>query len=166
MSINFFKNDCKTSSNNTEFGICDEPKPSTDPAYIDNSNLSEWIAIVKNSKNEEINFYAIDNCIEILRENGEDKESRCDGFLHYDNNIIFVELKDRGSSGWLKKGREQITITINKFLENNSFDDFNTVEAYVCNKQRPLAITGNNTEIQKFKDDTGLILNISKNIEI
>lgn len=165
MQINFYKNECKTSSNATDFGICDDPPPSANPAYIDNHKTSEWIAVIKNSSNKNVDFYAIDNCIEILRENG-DKENRCDGFLQFNDNLFFIELKNRVSHGWLKKGRKQITVTINKFLENNSLGDFNKVEAYVCNKQRPLTITVNNTETQKFKDDTGLILRISRNITI
>ena len=165
MQINFFKTNCKTSSNKSKFGLCDDPPPAEKPAYIDNNNTSKWIGIVDNTNNKEIDFYAIDHCITILRNNDE-QESKCDGMLHFNNNLTFAELKDRGSKGWLKKGQEQLTTTINIFSKNHNIETYNKVNAYVCNKQRPLANTGNSTHIQKFKDDTGLLLNVKSNITI
>ncbi|MDZ4070815.1 MAG: hypothetical protein U1C70_03225 [Sediminibacterium sp.] len=151
---------CKSVTNSNTFGLCDDPPPSTNPAYIQHYNQNDWIAEVNNPLAFEVTFKAIDNCVEVLRLNDE-LECRCDGFLHYNNTLIFVELKDRNSNGWLSKGRDQLTITIEKFSENHNIINYIFREAYVCNKQRPLAITGINTEIQKFKDDTANILNNS-----
>lgn len=151
---------CKCISNCQFFGICDDPPPSKNPAYIDYQNRNEWIAEVNNPNGYEVTFKAIDNCLEILRPNGE-LESKCDGLLHYNNTLVFVELKDRNSNGWLAKGRAQLTITIQKFSENHAVKDYNIKQAYVCNKQKPFAIMGVNTEVQKFKDDTSRILNNS-----
>ena len=163
MSVNFFKETCKTSSNATTFGLCDDPPPAENPAYIDTLDPSKWIGVVENSENKEINFYATDHCVEILRSDG-NRESKCDGILHFENSLFFIELKNRGSRGWLKKGREQITITIRVFKANQDISRYDKVEAYVCNKQRPLANTGNANHIQQFKDETGLILNVKAKI--
>ena len=88
MSINFFKSTCQSQTNQYKFGLCDDPNE--DPAYIDTDidDCSKWIATVENNQEIEVIFTAIDNCIEILRSNGE-KENRCDGMLTYNNHIIF-----------------------------------------------------------------------------
>ncbi len=165
MPINFFDNLCKTFTTNIEFGICDDPPPQDNPAYIDENDDSKWIAIVNNPEQAEVNFHAIDNCVSILRPNGEN-ESRCDGMLAYEENLIFVELKMRGSSGWLSKARKQLTITVNKFTENNDKDDYKSIEAYACNSLRPASNQGNSVELQRFKDDTGLIMYAQQEINL
>ncbi|MBK8566646.1 MAG: hypothetical protein IPN76_25775 [Saprospiraceae bacterium] len=164
MLIDFFKNTCKTSSKEKVFGLCDNPPPATDPAYIDETDNSKWIAEVSNNNSLEANLYAIDHCVDIFRPNGE-MESRCDGVLTHTDTLIFVELKDRVSSGWLAKGREQLTTTIQNFIANHDISAYNKVEAYVCNKQRPLAVTNISTVVQMFKDDTSVMLN-SKGLEL
>lgn len=149
---------CKSITSNQCFGICDDPPPLKKPAYIQFNRDDEWIAKVNNLEGKEVCFKAIDNCVPVLRSNG-DLECRCDGFLIYDDNIIFIELKDRNHKGWLVKGREQITITIDMFLQNHNRNDYKFSVAYVCNKQRPMATTGISNEVQKFKDDTANLLN-------
>lgn len=166
MPINFFKQACKTQSDKTTFGLCDDPPPAKDPAYIDENNPSEWIATINNPTNIRVDFYAIDHCVKILKPNNKDEESRCDGLLHHTNDLTFVELKDRASSGWLTKGRGQLTTTIAVFSAHYDITVFNKVEAYVANKQRPLANTSMSNEIQKFKDDTGLTLRVQATISI
>lgn len=169
MLINFFEGVCKTDSNKTKFGICDDPPlppvPNA-PAYIDEPNSHKWIGVVNNPTEKKVDFYAIDNCIIILKADGVNNESRCDGLLHFDKSIIFVELKMRGAGGWLSKARSQLTITIDKFKENNNLSDFDQIEAYACNGLRPYANQGNNSELQKFKDDTGLIMHAQQEINI
>lgn len=166
MSINFFDVACKTESNNSNFGLCDDTPPPENPAYIDENNPSKWIGKVHNRRNKDVDFFAIDNCVTISKSDGVSKESRCDGMLHFDNNLIFVELKMRGSSGWLVKARTQLTITINKFQPDFSLINLNKIEAYACNGLRPYANQGNNIELQKFKDDTGLIMYAQQEIII
>jgi hypothetical protein len=155
-----------------KFGICDDQPPLTNPAYLKLHTPDDWIAEISNPNSKQFTFKAIDNCVPVYRTNGE-LESRCDGMFYYDNNLAFVELKDRGSSGWLSKGREQLTITITNFIANHDITQYNKVEAFVCNKQKPLAITTNNSEVQKFKDETaallnngGLLLKVDRNISI
>ena len=165
MPVDFFIPGCKTTTVKNKFGLCDDPPPAKSPAYIDEDTPEEWIAEVENENEFSVDLYAIDNCIGILRPNGE-MESRCDCMLHYNNSLIFAELKDRASSGWLSKGSKQVSITISKFKESHNINDFDKVEAYVCNKQRPLAIMGSNTTVQKFKDETGLTLIPDRNIKL
>ncbi len=102
MPINFFDLHCKFTSTKRKFGLCDESAS----AYIDeearNKN-DKWIAEIRNPNEIQVDFYAIDNCIEIKKANG-DMESRCDGMLYYNKTLIFVELKNREASvGGLKK---------------------------------------------------------------
>jgi hypothetical protein len=165
MAIDFLDTKGKTSSSIAIFGLCDDVPPAKNPAYIDETDNSKWIGEVNNPNLIEGNFYAIDNCIEILRPNGE-MESRCDGMLHHNNKLSFVELKDRLNRGWLVKAREQLTITVNLFKANHDASTYDNVDAYVCNKQRPIFKMLYSNEIQKFKDDTGLILNVQKRITI
>ena len=92
MPIDFFKEHCKTHSNKDKFGLCDDPPLSENPAYIDEENTTDWIGIVDNTPKKEIDFFAIDRCVDVLRLDGE-MESRCDGMLRYNSTIVFVELK-------------------------------------------------------------------------
>jgi len=164
MPIDYFTN-CKTNSSKIKFGICDEQPPSTNPAYIDEDSPTEWIGIINNSSEKNIQFNAIDNCIDIRREDGK-MDSRCDGLISYENNLIFVELKERDGGQWLKKGREQLTATINRFKQEVDATKYNSIKAYVCNRLRPQAHYGQATNIQKFKDDTGFTLFGKQNINI
>lgn len=156
MPINYFS-DCKTESTNKEFGLCDDQPPQSNPAYIDEVNHAKWIGIVKNPLEHKVCFNAIDNCIDIRR-NDNSMDSRCDGVLSYENDLIFVELKEREGGQWLKKGREQLTATINRFKQECDITKFSSVKGYVCNSLRPQAHFGQATNIQQFKDDTGFTL--------
>lgn len=165
MAINFFEPKGKTSSSSANFGLCDDPSPATNPAYIDETDTAKWIGEVSNPVLKAVDFYAIDHCVEIKGPNGE-MESRCDGMLHYDNKISFVELKDRASHKWLAKACDQLTITTGLFQANHDSSTYEQIDAYVCNKQRPFFHTNFSNAIQKFKDDTGLMLSVQKEIAI
>lgn len=165
MPIDFFTNGCKTSSNKIEFGLCDDPSPAINPAYIDESDNTKWIGIVTNNEEKNVDFIAIDACIDIRKANGR-MESRCDGLLSFDNNLIFVELKTREGGQWLKDGREQITITVNNFKSNHDITKFDNVYGNVCNSLRPLSHTGHASNIEQFFYETGLILKADRSIVI
>ncbi len=165
MPIDFFISGCKSTTAKDKFGLCDDPSPAKNPAYIDENSSENWIAEVDNVGEILVDLHAIDNCIEILSPNGE-MESRCDCMLHFNKSLIFAELKNRGYRGWIAKGSKQVSNSIRIFKENHDIGDYDKVEAYVCNKQRPLAITSISTTVQKFKDETGLNLKIERNIKI
>jgi hypothetical protein len=112
MPVNFFDENAKTSSSNIKFGLCVDPPPAEAPAYIDESDDAKWIGIVKNPSRKNINFYPIDHCIalfrkKIAREKNRvlrvvhefficifrltERESCCDGMLHYNDNLFFMK---------------------------------------------------------------------------
>tara|TARA_B100000378_G_C17946828_1_gene378700 strand:+ start:286 stop:783 length:498 start_codon:yes stop_codon:yes gene_type:complete len=165
MPINFFEAQCSSFSKDKLIGICDDPPPANNPAYLDLQNRNNWISIVKNIQEKEFSFHAIDNCIEVLKPDGT-LDSRCDGLLKVNKDLIFIELKNRVSSGWLSKGRSQLTNTINVFRRTHNPNDFDSIKAYVSNKQRPYSNTIHFGEIQRFRNDTSLILRVQQEIEI
>lgn len=165
MAIDFFQQNCKFTSKASKFGLCDDPLPSQNPAYIDEVDKSKWLGIVENDNNKGVDFIAIDACIEIKKADGKD-ESRCDGLLSYDKDLIFVELKNREGGQWVKKGRKQLTITYNHFKNNYDIHTFDNVYANICNSLRPISHSGHASNIEKFKDDTGLILKTDRIIKI
>jgi len=164
MPINFFDENAKTGSSNVRFGLCDDPPPSINPAYIDENDDTKWIGIVNNPVKKSIDFYPVDNCIPIYKPDG-NLERRCDGMLLCDNNLSFIELKRRENK-WLGDGRKQLTITIQNFQNNHDIKAFSKVDAYLCNSIRPIFKENYIIEIQKFKDDTGFVLNVQQNIHI
>ena len=119
MPINFSANNCTTQSSQKRFGLCDDPPPAENVAYIDEQNGSNWIAVVDNERRIEVSFVGIDHCPEIVltRADGTD-DSRCDGMLCYEETVVFVELKDRDiypSRTWLNKAHKQLLSTIRAF---------------------------------------------------
>jgi hypothetical protein len=163
MSVNFFDPQCQEMTIEIKFGLCDD-KPHHS-AYIDTSDSDKWIAIIENNGKVEVIFTAIDNCIDIRRPDGS-KESRCDGMITYTDKIIFIELKERQSKGWIEKGESQLRTTISIFSSNNNIDQYELKAAYIANKFRPIFESNAMTRMQKFKDDTGFILKIRNMIEL
>jgi hypothetical protein len=165
MIIDFFDPKCQTTTSEIEFGICDDPPPSNKPAYISTTDSERWIATARNSNGEALVSTAIDRCIEIKRDNGE-LESRCDAMIICGNKIIFVELKEGNSKGWLAKGEEQLKTIIDIFGETHSLDSYGSKIAYVANKFKPDLESSQKTRIQKFKDQTGFTLRITNKIVV
>lgn len=166
MSINFFDANYQSQTNQYKFRLCDDPNE--DPAYIDTDidDCSKWIATVENNQEIEVIFTAIDNCIEILRSNGE-KENRCDGMLTYNNHLIFVELKEKNyRNNWVVKGEKQLKNTINVFIANHDLEIYKSKKAYIANNKKPTFQSSQITRMDKFKDETGFRLIIQNTIEI
>lgn len=168
MPVDFFNEKCRTSSNKERFGLCDDPPPPHKPAYIDDNNEDEWIGIVTNKSLLDVNFYAVDHCIELPSPENGNKPSRCDGILLAGRILIFVELKSRDvrRKVWLRDGIDQLISTIKIFRKSHNINDYNRVEANICNKQRPVSHSGRSEKIQKFKDTTGLILYTNQEIRL
>jgi len=165
MGINFFKEEEIITENN--FGICDEEADVTikTPAYVDKDphNKHKWIATVTNNSQKHIGFIAVDNNIEIKRENG-DMENRCDAMLHNEDYIIFVELKDKRDN-WIRDAVEQqLLTTINIFKSCHDISKFRHRLAYVCNKKHPCFATSHKEDIQKFKNEHDVRLIIGSDI--
>jgi hypothetical protein len=162
MGINFFVENCQSQTNQPKFGLCDDP-----PAYIDTEDSNKWIAIVENNQELEVIFTAIDHCIEITRADGT-MDSRCDGMLTYDKNVIFVELKERNyrNSVWIEEGDKQLRRTISIFINNYSLEEFKSKKAYIANRKKPDFQFSHKERMQKFKNDTGFRLLIQQKIVI
>lgn len=171
--IIFFIEESKKHSNKDVFGLCDDNNDL--PAYIDEdygNKESKWIGEVRNNQTKEINFYPVDHCVELLREDGSQAQ-RCEGILRFDeNSIVFTELKNRKiiPSDWLKDAEDQIMETMSFFFNNYDLHSFKT-KSWICNKQ----LTNQNyfQQITSFKEQTkykfggrGFVLYISKSIDV
>lgn len=165
MSINFTEAKCQTNSNKKLFGLCDDPPPAVNPAYIDEADGSKWIAVVVNDDRYEVTFTAIDNCIEIRR-NGGTMHKRCDGVLTYSATVIFVELKARGAIGneWVKDAEKQLRTTIGHYEATDDAEDYNSKKAYVANSEHPKFKESQARRMDQFLTDTGYVLRIENRI--
>jgi len=110
MAVDFFQNQCKTTSTKNQFGLCDNQENLQEKAYIDENNEDSWVGIVKNANNKEVSFFTIDNCIQLKRLDGQ-QDKKCDGLLLSNDDIKFVELKSRKGGKWLRDARYQLTST-------------------------------------------------------
>ncbi|MBC7383278.1 MAG: hypothetical protein H7296_09865 [Bacteroidia bacterium] len=167
MSLNFDVANCQTKSSRKSFGLCDDPLPANNPAYIDETNGDNWIAVVENEDKQEITFTAIDNCIEILNANGNLKQ-RCDGMLTYNTTIIFVELKDRDAQGnaWVEDAIPQLKSSIESFENIIMAHNFKKKLAYISNKQHPKFKSTQQRRMDAFYDDTNYVLRIQGRINL
>lgn len=168
MDIDLLLSECKTSSNNRVFGLCDDLPPAENPAYISEDRDTTWIAQVINSDNKEVDFYAIDHCVDISKiDELEKQESRCDGMLLVDNYYKFIELKDCKLTNreWRRKGRAQLAITINIFKKSNPSISINNISAQLCNKKHRSTILYQESE-DEFFENTGIILKINRQVTL
>lgn len=167
MSVNFNEAKCQTNSNRKTFGLCDDPPPANNPAYIDEENGANWIAVVENESRYEVTFTAIDNCIETLRKDGKMKQ-RCDGMLTYNSNVIFVELKDRDAIGntWVEDAIPQLKSSIESFEDTVMADNFKKKLASISNKQHPKFKSTQQRRMDAFYDDTNYVLRIQGRINL
>ncbi|MDR3693724.1 hypothetical protein [Mucilaginibacter sp.] len=164
MSADFFKPECRRVTIETIFGICDDTNEM--PAYLDSVNKSIWIATVNNNSQKEITFTAVDNCIEILRENGE-MENRCDVMLTSDICLYLVELKNKVSD-WRSEGIDQLEATI-KVLKNTKGDfyfSFRKRKAFVANRRHPHFVRSNTDDMERFRDVHRIRLYLQATISI
>ena len=167
MSINFFDTNCQSQTNQPKFGLCDDPPPSENPAYININDSRKWIAIVENNQEINLIFTAIDKCIQILRSDGK-MDNRCDGMLTYNNNIIFVELKERKytNSVWIDDGENQLRKIISVFINNHDLQIFKSKKAYIANSKKPQFQYSHKERMQKFRNNTGFTLSIQNTIKV
>lgn len=161
-------NNCKKSSNKSEFWLYDDCNKQEIPAYIEEKEKENHIAIVKNPQKKNIDFIAIDYCIPLKRKNGKDAK-KCDGLIinTADEAAIFVELKNRKGKknrNWKKKGYEQLKETI-ELYEMPQDIAFKIKKAYICNKQYPRDNENNNGKREKFREETGYYLYIKNTID-
>lgn len=167
MSINFSEAACQTFSGRKLFGLCDDPPPASNPAYIDENDGAKWIAVVVNEDRYDVTFTAIDNCITIKRPDGKSAK-RCDGVLTYNSTVTFVELKQRGAIGneWVKDAVKQLRTTIGYFELEDDAEDYNKKKAYIANSEHPKFKESQTRRMEQFFEDTGYVLRIENRIII
>lgn len=166
MSINFLTENCKHSSRNKKFGLCDlvDADGNTGaPAYIDNANRENWIATVLNDYEEDIYFYAIDNCVNFTAQ-----VKKCDGVLILNDKIAFVELKSRTgkASQWISEAEEQLRTTINHFIQENDTTAYTDKRAYIANNKSPRSRVSQAERMDRFYQTTGYVLFIEARINL
>lgn len=157
MAIDFFQAKCQSKTNEKVFGIYDTP-----PASLVFDNSDEWHAWVDNPIAKEITHTAIDDCLNIRRNEGE----RCESMLTYDDVLTFIELKDRDGGRWAGKARDQLKNTITLFKRDADMALYTKLYGHIANKQRPHFKAGGKNFSQQFEDETGFILRVSDVIKI
>lgn len=147
MKVDFFKKKCQKLIRDSEFGICDDNNKQ--PAYTDINDKSKWIATVFNDIPKEIVFTAIDNCVDIFRDN-RDMDSRCDVMLNYEDTLIFVELKHKRKN-WKSEGLAQIEATLKKMIDDEKafYKKFSKRKAIVANSKHRFPCFENYDEEQR-----------------
>jgi hypothetical protein len=162
--FSFFDSPKQYISYKKTFGLCDKEPPPHLPAYLDESNGKDWIAVVDNFYQSAIKFVALDNCIKLLKTEKQDK--CCDGMLSYNSTVIFVELTTRTDSKWRKDKYEQLCVTIKHFEDTKDSDKYKIKRAYIVNNSHPKFKTSYEIQTNRFWKDTGYVLRIQNRIEI
>ena len=157
MAINFFEQDCTTSTTALIFGIIDLP-----PATLVFDQAEDWIVWADNVNGTNVTFIAVDGCLAIPRNEGE----RCEAILTYGNAIMFVELKDRDGGRWAGKARDQLENTIRLFKREVGIEGYFRRYAHIANRQRPNFRSGGGSFSEKFEYDTGFVLRVGTVLEI
>lgn len=131
---------CLVNIPNSTFGITDEDGGNSTPARIDTSERRIWDLMVTNNSGIDVKFKAVDWCVPIYRTgsyNLEDNKrtsaqfstsdvgvqliKRCEGFLQFDDKILFIEIKRRPNKAgeWIEDAREKFEETILSFKEHH-----------------------------------------------
>lgn len=162
---------------NGTFGIADVGGGDGLPVKINAVNPdSATDFIVINNSNTEVTFKAIDWCVPIFRTGTYDLDDearvvaefssdnigvnlikRCEGFLSYNNSIVFIEIKNRhGGRGWLKDAREKFEETILSFREHHQDRVVQIEKPILCNPSFPGPHQNETIQKKILKDKIGL----------
>jgi hypothetical protein len=178
---------CLQAIQSDTFGISDVDGGSNLPAKINAINPDlETDFIVVNSSNKEVSFKAVDWCVPIFRTGtydlnneerivaqfssdniGTELIKRCEGFLQYDNSIVFIEIKNRpGGRGWLKDAREKFEETILSFREHHPNNTGQIVKPILCNPSFRGSHQNETVQRRILKDKIGLYFVRQESISI
>jgi hypothetical protein len=140
---------------NDAFGISDSNANARIPAKVVLNDDSSWDLTVENISGKEISFKAIDYCVEIYRtgnynlnDDNRDKTNfsvsnnpndgqptkRCEGFLRYEESIVFFEIKTGKYGAWLTDAREKLEETILSFNYAHPNHNLNIEKPVITNK--------------------------------
>lgn len=166
MSTDFSQVECRSNSNQRRFGICDDPAPPSKPAYLNENDGDTWIAVVHNDRRINVEFIAIDHCIEFSRREDGQEKKRCDGALFYEETVIFVELKDMAGDAKSWADPKQLFSTIKEFEATEMAKEYSVKRANLANKKRPIFDRGQAVKINTFFKETGYELRLNSHIYI
>lgn len=163
MSAYFLETPCKEPPiTDSEFGICDDENGTK--AYSNTINREKWVATVKNDGSKEVAFTPIDNCIIILKEGTNDKESTCDGMLTFSNSLFLVELKVQGTGGWRSHAIGQLENTMKLMASDVNIQMIKYKKAYACNRKFPYFQKTDNEENLRFFRKYGFRIHVGAEI--
>lgn len=134
MIPDFFKVDCQSTTSEKKFGLYDAEDNT--PTKIKLTDEPNWNATIWNKESKPVLFTAIDNCIDMFKDNGE-MDSRCDCMLTYHSTLLLVELKNsRGA--WQAEGLAQIENIAKRMIEEipDHYNSFEKRKAVVANKKK------------------------------
>ena len=158
--MNFFRSDCQEPQRtDPRFGICDDLHGQ--PAYTDTTDSSKWGATVINNRGVELTFTAIDKCL--LQDHELSGVGRCEGMLHSQEHLYFVELKDQREK-WISGAVGQLESTILLFLTHHDPSPFRHRKAFACNRARPRFYAIDNEENLRFFRQYGFRLDVQAEI--
>ncbi len=135
------------------FGISDIEGGNNLPAKITANPNPKTDFIINNNSKTDIIFKAVDWCVQICRtgtynldDEGRDPKQfssdnnpngnlikRCEGFIQFNNSIVFIEIKDRPRGSWLKDAREKFEETILSFKEHHPNLTHQIKKPILCN---------------------------------
>ena len=93
-------------------------------------------------------------------------DSCCDGMLTYTNNIVFLELKEIRTGGWIAGGIEQLKNTILIYSKSYNILKIKRRRAFLVNKKFPKFQYGHQERMEQFKKEVGVRLIIHNTIKI
>jgi hypothetical protein len=162
MSIDFFRADCQYPANSAGvFGLCD--KQDGTKAYPNTANPDDWIAEVKNERESDIVFTAIDKCV--LHDHEYSGRGRCDGMLTTENHLYLVELKNQ-EPPWQSHAIYQLDSTITFLMNNHDISQYKKRKAFACNKKRDRFVVIDNEFNRAFFKRTTFRIDIQAEIVI
>ena len=160
--MNFFDIGCQYGPvNYTSFGICDDQN--TTKAYITDVNPETWVAVVKNDKQKNLIFTAIDKCV--IHDDEEIGRGRCDGMLTTIDLLYLIELKEKDPP-WRNEAIEQLKSTIIFLRANHDLSKFKHKKAFACNKKRNAFVVIEHEESLAFFREYGFRLDIQAEVII
>jgi hypothetical protein len=170
---------CLTNISNPQFGITDETGGENTPARVDVANSAIWDLVVINNSGVDVTFKAVDWCVPVFRtgtyiledENRKEYQfssentgiggnwiKRCEGFLYYDNKILFIEIKRKNKrpSEWIKDAREKFEETILSFREHHPHLANQIIKPLIVNRKYTGLATAEMVQKRILKDKIGI----------
>ena len=178
---------CLVNIPNPKFGITDEKGADCTPAKVDIVNPVIWDLTVINNSGIDVKFKAVDWCVSIYRTGTYDLDDelrteaqfssdnvgtewikRCEGFLQYDSNILFIEIKriKTKPSKWIKDAREKFEETILSFKEHHPHLTNQIIKPIIVNPKYTGVAPTEMVQKRILKDKTGVEFIRKNNITI